>query len=451
MIWELSAAHLITLAVGAIVGHILLVIASRWVNPLYVLATVILVLAPFSAAPELTYVVGQMVKWTRGYALVLLLLLGVLRYRGGAPGPASMVWAAFYALYILGALWSHAPHYGILYKGQTGLVVIAGFLMAYSVRNRGELLAGLRFAAMAGAVLGLTVLMAFVTNPQAVVKLGRVNLLGVLPTRIAANAAPLALISIYLALNERAGRWKTVAYVCSTLLVLATVITGSRGPVGVVVLGFLIQLMPGSGRRLRMFLLPVFVGGVAFIFLDAFGSELQVSRLASTENTRAEVWAKAAELVEQMPVLGHGWVSRVRGTGAAGLRPTTTANMHSMFMQVAVELGAVGLAIFICCLAFVAFRGLHMYRFVRRYPTHAHLAVLPITLVVSALVIGIVENNALTPSSFALVLALGIGLFDSLPGLVARERWRVRQTVRAAMARRRYPGGAGLAGAGGGV
>lgn len=439
MLSELSLAQLMGLVVGAILAHVAMFVASRKINPLFMLAGVILLLAPFSAAPELA--LGVMIKWVRGYALIMLLVIGFFKFRSGLLRPVSQVWLLFVALYVLSGVYSTLPHAALSYKAQFGLVALAGIFLAYGVRDQKELIRGLRFLGVAAGILAFIVLGHLVMHPTSFVVFGRVNILGVFPTRIAGNLAALVLICTYLALNERSGFWKTIASFSCGLLAIVIAVTGSRGPASVVVMGFLIQLLPQSGRRLRMLMLPVFVVGVGLLVLDMAGNQLTVERLISTEDTRTGVWGRTVDTIMERPLLGYGWLyDRLEGGGVSG------ANAHNLYLQVAVDMGLLGLAFFGVCLLVVAYGTVQMYGFLRRQRTLSRLAILPVSLIAATLLDGMVTTDGLSPSSIALMMAFGVGLVDRLPELALAQRRRALQIMEYARLRRPLPGRPGFGG-----
>lgn len=421
MISELTLPQMMMLLVGAIVAHAALFLASRKINVLFILATVILVLAPFSAAPELA--IGVMVKWVRGYALVLLFVLGFFRFRSGALRPASATWLLFAALFVLAGAYSSLPHAALKYKVQFGLVALAGVFLAYSIRDSKELIRGLRLLCVSGGILAFVALVNLLADPASFVKIGRVNILGVIPTRIASNLAAMLLVGTYLALNERSRFWKTVAYCSCSVLAIVIAVTGSRASAAVVVMGYLIQSYPQSGRRLRMLMLPVFVLGMGLLALDIAEYQLSAERLISTTDTRTEAWSRHADQIMEKPLFGHGWAYYFKDG-----RPIF-GNPHNAYMQVALDMGFLGLAFFVGCLLVVAYSSLQMYQFLRRQRVLFELAILPVSLIAVTLLDGLVTSATVLPSSLALMMALGIGLVDRLPELATLEKRRAFQMM----------------------
>ncbi|OHB69069.1 MAG: hypothetical protein A2V70_11575 [Planctomycetes bacterium RBG_13_63_9] len=430
-LYELSPTQFILLVIGAIVGHLALFLASRRVNVLYVLASVVLVLGPFSGAAELGAegAGGMFVKWIRGYALVLLLLLGLFKYRRGTLGAASQIWLAFTAVFVLSAVWSDSLLPALGFKVQFGFVVLAGLLLASTVRDQEELIRGLRVLSVAGGLMGFFMFMYFLTHAQSSLQFGRLVVFGANANRIAINLGAMLLVCIYLALNERSAFWKAVAFCCCGTLVTVMTLTGCRGSMAAVVFGFLIQVFPQSGRRIRVMMLPVFLACVAVIALNVVEGEADVARFVSTKDTRSEIWGKAVQLFKEKPLIGRGFVFSPGGSQRWG--------MHSIYLQVAVEMGVLGFAGFGVCLALLAQRGLQSYRSVRRQRILTNLGILPLSLVAASLFYGLVTTMPLNPSPFAMLMAMGIGLMDRFPRFAILERRRTLRRMAYEYARRR--------------
>ncbi len=434
LINQLSGIQAVVLLLGAVAAHAAVFLLARRVNPLYMLAAVVLLLAPFSSAPDLA--AGVAIKWIRGYALVMLILVGIFRYRIGPLGTATKVWLAFSAAYILAGVWSGLPHMALRYKIQLAPVLAAGVLLAYGARDRNDLMGGLRFLGIAAGVLGLTILGSFVASPEKIVQLGRINLLGVLPTRMASNVAPLLLVCTFLALNERSSFWKAVAYGCSGVLASVIVITGTRAAAAAVILAFLIQLLPLITQRFRVLMVPVFVVVVGFLIISLIGGEVDTGRVLSLRNTRAGIWSTALQYMLAKPVIGWGWMYWPD--------KLSTQNMHNVFLQVGVEMGILGLAAFCVCLGIVGYHGARTYRYLRRQRALSDVGLLALSLMVAALAHGIGEASLTAPSSFAMMMAFGVGMVDCLPRLAIRQRSYAARAVRYERTRRTLPGSPGF-------
>ena len=417
MLADLNSFQLILLIVAALLGPGLLVVGSRVVNPLYILASVILVLAPFSMAPDLG-VVGVLIKWLRGYCLVLLVVIGLFKYQQGAIRTASQLWLAFSAAYILSGLWSVVPPIALAYKAQFGLVVTAGILLATGTRNRQELIQGLRCVAIMSGIVGLSLLAYFVLYPESSLVWGRPQVFGVTGTRVASNFAPLAIVCIYLALNDRSLLWKCIAAASSAVLVAMILVTLSRGSSAAVILGFLILMALRGRGRFQGALVAGFVVVIAVSVFDMFGGQLTSERLVSTSNTRAEVWGHTVDLIVERPMIGYGWLPTIAGT---------PYNAHNLYLQATLEMGLLGLAFLCVSLVVLSLQVMQTFRSMRRHLQFSCVVSLPVCLICIAFFNGLSESAVLAASPYTFFLAFSFGLIDGLPRMLRFEKQRVMQ------------------------
>jgi O-antigen ligase len=114
------------------------------------------------------------------------------------------------------------------------------------------------------------------------------------------------------------------------------------------------------------------------------------------------------------PVIGHGWIF------SASLQ---RGNMHSMYFQIACEMGLIGLGTFVLSSLLVFLAAMRSYRFLRQQRALSDLAWLPPSLITGMLCMGLAESSPLmgtTPDT--LLLGFAIGLIDQLPKLALVER-----------------------------
>ncbi len=414
---DFSTGQMMGLLVGAAVAHIVFFILSRYVSPLFILAGVIIGLAAFSGAREIEQL-GTLVKYIRGYALVLLVGIGLLKVRVGAIGPATMAWLFFATMFVLSGALSTVPHEALAYKGQFGLVVLGGMLMAHSLRDRAELMRGLRFLCIVGGMLGLFLIVYFVSDPSRSLSFGRVRILGTRPNNVAYNLVALMLVGTHLALSERSRFWKTIAYACCGSLIMVLVLSGSRGAMATLAMAVMVQLVPWGGRWLRRLILPAFMLLVAYLMIGLAGEGVDVSRFSSTKNTRSVKWADTWTLIQRSPLIGHGYYPGTQTRSGA----LTGFNAHNALFQVVVDAGILGGLVLVTAAVIVLLRGLRMRRLLRRQHAVSHLSVLSLSLIVALWLSGLVTSTIVFPSSLCLLLCFMIGLTDRLPALAARER-----------------------------
>ncbi len=428
---QISALEITLLAAGVTFSHLFLFIMGRKVNTLYILLSVILVLAAFSGASG--FALGTLAKLVRGYALLLLIGLAFFRYRTTNFSTASLAWLFFLTIFTLSAFWSDWPPSVLFHKAQAILVALAGIIAAYSVSGEKQLMQGLRTLLVGGVALGIGVLLLAIFESGGAFLYGRINLGGVVATRLASNVAPLLLVCTYLAIYDRSKAWKPVEYATVGLLASILLLTGARGPAAAAVLGFLIQLLPRGGRRLRVLALPVLIACSGLIVLGALREEVKVERLLSTANTRAAIWRTSMEEIVTSPMIGHGGLL-VGPPGAL-----TRFNTHNAWLQIVIEQGLLGLALFGVCALVVCGCGVQMYRLVSRHPPMVHLAIFPVSIIMAALFHGTIEISLIAPSSFALLVGLSIGLIDHLPRMALRSQGVLMQYAVWGNVRRQFP------------
>jgi len=99
-------------------------------------------------------------------------------------------------------------------------------------------------------------------------------------------------------------------------------------------------------------------------FVDDFGAVLDALGKDSTLTGRAYVWQRALEFIDQAPLLGVGYQAfwRIGNPPAEDLWAASLVesgagfNFHNMYLHTAVDLGYIGLALFILTLVLMALR-----------------------------------------------------------------------------------------------
>ena len=225
-----------------ITAHLALVIASRWVNPMFLLTGAFFVVSPISAASLFPFTVPA--KFGRVYITLLLLFVGIFFFRAYRLGQTAFVFLAFVALYVFASLWSDYPLDAIKYKGLYGLSVITGFLLARSIRNLRDLEIGMRALVTGAAVFGALMLVEVAKNPSTVFHLERLAFWGMNANRIGQTLAPMLIIMAYVSIFDRSPVWRLASYVIGGILGILLMYTGSRGGVGEAVIGCFIVAIP---------------------------------------------------------------------------------------------------------------------------------------------------------------------------------------------------------------
>jgi O-antigen ligase len=339
----------------------------------------------------------------------------------------AVAFLLFVGFYVFAGIWSEAPIAALKYKGLYGLAVLSGFFLAYSIRDFRDLEISLRVLLVGSAIFAAFIVVEFVFHPSAIIHRNRLALWGMNANRVGQTLAPMLLISAYLALYARVKFWRMAGYGVGVVLGVLIMYTGSRGAAGEAVLGCFIISIP----LVRQPLLLGFVGlvvGVAVFFSFSFSQVDATERLLDISfDTRQGVWGHALETFREAPIFGKGWVFNITEGGQA-----SSANMHSIYLQTAVETGIVGvvfLAIVVLCLAF---KGASTLRFMRDAGVETQSAYLALGICVAVLAHGVIEAGSVRGSTLnGLMFPFAIGLLDRLPEMV-EELWASGDEIEAA-------------------
>ena len=397
----------------AITLHLALVIASKWVSPMFLLTGAFFVFSPISAASLFPFTVPA--KYGRVYITLLLLFVGVFFFRAYRLGRTAFVFLAFVGLYVLASFWSDFPLDALKYKGLYGLSVVSGFLLARSVRDFRDLEVGLRALVTGAAVFGALMLVEVVRNPSTVFHLERLAFWGMNPNRIGQTLAPMLIVTFYVALFDRAAVWRLAAYVIGGALGILLMYTGSRGGAGQALLGCFIVATPLIRRPFMLIVVAGLVSLAVFFTLTIAGTDAPERLLSLNLETREGIWGFAKSEFADAPLFGQGWIYNTVGAGGE----LSSRNMHSIYLQMAVETGAFGVFLMGIAMLFVFFKGLSTYRYVRSVGIEPQTAYLALGLVVTVLAHGVIEAGTVMGSTLnGMMLPFGIALFDRLPELL---------------------------------
>ncbi len=404
----------------AIAGHLALVIASRWVSPMFLLTGAFFVFSPISAAILFPFTVPA--KYGRVYITLLLLFVGVFFFRAYRLGQTTVVLLAFVGLYVLASFWSDFPLDALKYKGLYGLSVVSGFLLARSIRDFRDLEIGLRALVTGAAVFGALMLVEVVRNPTTVFHLQRLAFWGMNANRIGQTIAPMLIVTAYVALFDRAAVWRLAAYVIGGALGILLMYTGSRGGAGQALLGCFIVATPLIRRPFVLIVVAGLVGFAVVFTLATAATDAPERLLSFSLETREGIWSLARSEFADAPLFGQGWIYNTAGPGG-GL---SSRNMHSIYLQVAVETGVFGVFLMGIAMLLVLFKGLSTYRYVRSVGIEPQTAYLALGLVAAVLAHGVIEAGTVMGSTLnGMMLPFGIALFDRLPELIRQtsDEW----------------------------
>ena len=412
---EIDITVIAIAVVALIAAQVALVIASRWMNPLFLLTAAYVVLAPISAAT--TFVFVGLAKYGRVYVTLLLLFVGFFILRIYRLRATAVVFLFYVGFYVCAAVWSEEPMAAFKYKGLYGLAVMSGFLLAYSVKDFRDLHIGLRILMVAMAMFAAFILVEFVRNPTLIFHRERLAFWGISANRIGQSVAPMVIVCAYHALYDPARIWRLAGYAVGTMLGIIIIYTGSRGAAGEALLGCFVVSIPLIKRPGLLFFVGAIVGVTVLLTFVYAQTEAPDRLLNVNFESRTEVWARARDMFQEAPVFGLGWVF-YEGPGGA-----SSANMHSIYMQTLVEAGLFGLILLAIAVLYATGSGLRMFRFMRSGGIEPQTAYLALGLAGAILAHGVIEAGTVRGSTVnAVMLPFALGLFDRLPEMV-RELW----------------------------
>lgn len=424
----MSSFQVLMLAGTAIIAHLALVMGSRKINPMFLIAGAFVILSLLSVAVGFSMFVAA--KYARVYTTVLMVGCGATIYRIHGLDRAVKTFGVFILYDLLSPLWSLVPLTGLTYKSFFVLSFISGVFVAYSIRQWKDAVVGFRYMVVLSAA-GATYAVLFHVPLNSLandMSSSRLQFLDLNPGRIGATAATMFLLCSYVGLYDPSRFWRAVGWATCAQLAVLVVLSGNRSGALMAFVGTCITALPLLQRPRKM--VPILLGAVTLVALgflllrDTYGGQ----RMFLTKNTRTTQWNTNTDIIAQAPIFGHGWIYTGSSTGYA--------NLHSMYYQVAAEMGIVGLVMFLACSMAILLQWFQVYRGLPRVPVGSEFVILPLTFIASVLVLGLFETAGMAGTSAdALFWGFGVGLIDRLPGLLQQEsvsmrrRWRYTHTA----------------------
>lgn len=250
-------------------------------------------------------------------------------------------------------------------------------------------------------------------------------------SNLLAMVALLALIVFGIQLADRTVRratgvtWLVTAAAALALTRSSTVILA--GVATVVVLAFALWMRRVAPDRRR----PVYLTAAALVVVVAAAGVVFASRipalLGKSEDFtgRLTIWKQVIELAQQRPVFGWGWVSYWAPwvkpfEGLAKRNGVVYLQAHNAWLDVWMQLGVLGLAIFILLvlttLARSWFLAVDRPRFrVGRAEPYTALALLPLLLLAALIAQSFAESRMLIEAGWALLVLLAVKTKQSAP------------------------------------
>ncbi|MCC6394747.1 MAG: O-antigen ligase family protein [Bryobacterales bacterium] len=186
---------------------------------------------------------------------------------------------------------------------------------------------------------------------------GRYSAPGFDPNDLAASLSLGIPVAWYLLMNTRRLRWLNGLYIpCASIAIL---LTASRGGLVTLAIGMLFPLWSIARISWKARVGGALLLAASGLAVSNFRDEISVNRLATIWsqlmardlNGRFDVWVRGSQVFMESPVLGVGpgaFASAVSSDGGARIAA------HNTFLEVMVEHGAVGLALFVGIVAALA-------------------------------------------------------------------------------------------------
>jgi O-antigen ligase len=347
---------------------------------------------------------------------MILLGVGVLGVRIRRPATIAMM--PFLIWYVCAALWSASPLWGLAWKSLFTCAFVAGLVYAHGIREREDLIQGLRILMLVTGILGVASLRAALANPVDSLRGDRLAVGGICANTIAVNCAMSLVLSLYVALNDASKVWRALAAASACGHVAIIGAAGSRTGAAVGMFVLLVSLWPAVRRPIYLVAVSAGVLAAGLLFAAQVGNEKGLDRiLHHGVAKRWEVLSLKARAVGESPIVGQGAVV-ISGRDFHGL---SNVNSHNLYIQMGVELGCVGLAFFLGGLAIVAYRAVRMYQGVRSNRLLGGIAIVPVAMIGAVLVEGMGSSGTLGSTQFTtLFLGVGVGLIDRIPELATR-------------------------------
>jgi O-antigen ligase len=379
-------------------------------------------LAPLSVAPGVSF--AEPAKYFRLLVTMLIVGIGLIPGDQLRLGAASRMLTAFAIMFSLSGGWSDSPIWGLFNKGMFGLTCFSGTVLACSLRTPGEMRSALRFLGIVSAAAALVSFVLFLMNPSQTSSLNRMAIFGINPNTMGHAAVPLAVLCMYVAINDNRRLWKALMVGACCILGLIIIATGCRGAALTMVIGTACLIAPYSRRPgvlLGVLVGAAFVGYLGFEVMDIGGNDRLLSEVV--KDNRGPIWRFGMRNFEMSPLIGRGWLHY-------GSRSLTVL---SIYIQTLAETGLIGAALLVGTLLVVANRWFDALVRLKRLRLPTGVCYLALALLLVELVHGITESSPFVGTNMAcLVFGLGIGLVDRAAELGIATRSQVRQVASAA-------------------
>lgn len=279
------------------------------------------------------------------------------------------------ALTLISALWSHEP--GTTVRNSialAGTTLFGGYLATrYSWREQ------LRLLAWALSIMAVLSLLYIVLGPSGGVAddpEGGVGIGGVFGHKqaLGKSMALAAMVFFILAATARSHRW--LPWVGCVVALVLVLVSGSKG--ALVLLLIFVPLWP-MYKALRWrytaavpFLIAAVLLGSGAVILLLINAETVLAALGknTTLTGRTIVWSAVLDMIQERPWLGYGYGAFWRGVeGPSALVSLMTgtdySNAHNTILSVWLDLGLLGVSVFLLCLSWAFLRAITCAHYTR--------------------------------------------------------------------------------------
>jgi len=384
---------------GAVLAHLALAVAARFINAQFILVGAFVAIAPWSAA----IVPGaEGLKLGRLYLSVLAVVVAVVFQRQLRMSLAATLLLLFLTLYWLAAVWSDNAINGLKFKGMVMPAALMGILCVSTFKTERDMFLAVRVWAVFAVLFTAPAILNLFTAGITLAMGGRFSPFGISNNRMAHECASMLIICMPIALYDKSVPWKIFAYGVGTMAAALILASGSRAAVLQSVVPALIMGLPMVKRPIFPLTLGAISAAILWYIMPS-GTQSAYARLESSGSNRGEPWGAAMETFLQSPFVGSGW-SFTEETRLSG----STANFHSIYFQVLAELGLLGVIFFGILLAMVFWNYFVLWRLARQNNVRTRWVFTGLGFTLAPLAHGIAESSTFMPGTINLLM-LGMG------------------------------------------
>jgi O-antigen ligase len=295
------------------------------------------------------------IMWALVYAVVLIRAIGNFRAIAAAVR-ANKFLLALVLLAIVSVFWSEEPGLTLRRSGALLATTLFGldFAVRYSIRKQLQLVA----IALSAVVALSVVVQVFFAGLVPVVDKAYPNAwVGLFDQKnVFARVIVLTAIVVFASVRRSMGGILTAAFTflaATALIILTQSITAVVALVGLILI---LQFAPalrwtGRVRTLIGFSAAVMVAPAIFLLIHYWALILNLLGRNGTLTGRAQLWAISVSSIELKPILGYGysafWMVSAEALRINAVLRWTVPHAHNAYIDLALELGLVGLVLYV--------------------------------------------------------------------------------------------------------